>query len=455
MRGLHRIYCLGFALQSWFRSRLTPAGWTVIACLCVMPFMRLQSEFSVGYQMFLFLLSTLCVSALWAASFKGRFLADRSLPRFASVGQAFHYTVELRNLSPKTQDGLWVRESQKRVPMSLAAFTASALHQRRHRSFRFEKTPASPLLLPLEPQPLQPLSQNLSASVTLQLTPTRRGSLRFDGIEFLRPDPLGLVQGRIVAKSEHTLLVLPRRYPIPPLPLPGTARYQVGGVAQSSSIGESEEFVSLRDYRRGDSPRQIHWKSWAKTGKLIVRENEDEFFVRHALILDTFPSPPALDRFEEAVSIAASFACSLDTQESLLDLMFVGTKAFCFTMGRGLGYPQQALEILAGITPAYECDPPQSIQSLIAAVNQQSQSLSGCIVVLVEWDPPRQTWIESLANRGIPLLVIVITESDAPRPEPGSVLRSLDVPFLTLRAGSIPQGLASLNSPLTGAQTPD
>ena len=56
----------------------------------------------------------------------------------------------------------------------------------------------------------------------------------------------------------------------------------------ASSVGESEEFVSLRDYRRGDPMRHIHWKSWAKTGKPIVKEFQDEFFVRHALILDTF-----------------------------------------------------------------------------------------------------------------------------------------------------------------------
>jgi uncharacterized protein (DUF58 family) len=56
----------------------------------------------------------------------------------------------------------------------------------------------------------------------------------------------------------------------------------------ASNIGQSEEFVSLREYRRGDPPRHIHWRSWAKAGKPIVKEFEDEFFVRHALVLDTF-----------------------------------------------------------------------------------------------------------------------------------------------------------------------
>ena len=82
----------------------------------------------------------------------------------------------------------------------------------------------------------------------------------------------------------------------------------------AANIGHSDEFVSLRDYRRGDPVRHIHWRSWAKTGMPIVKEFEDEFFVRHALVLDTFSDEPHSELLEEAVSVAASFACSVLTQ---------------------------------------------------------------------------------------------------------------------------------------------
>ncbi|MCK7478688.1 MAG: DUF58 domain-containing protein [Candidatus Moduliflexus flocculans] len=88
--------------------------------------------------------------------------------------------------------------------------------------------------------------------------------------------------------------------------------------------------MSLRDYRQGDPLRHIHWRSWAKTGKPIVREFEDEFFVRHALVLDTFTDHPQSAVFEEAVAVAASFACTLNTQDSLLDLMFCGSRGLLF-----------------------------------------------------------------------------------------------------------------------------
>ena len=114
-------------------------------------------------------------------------------------------------------------------------------------------------------------------------------------------------------------------------------------------MGQSEEYVALRDYRHGDPLRHIHWRSWARVGEPVVKEFEDEFFVRHALVLDTFTDHPHSEVFEEAVSVAASFACTMPTQESLLDLLFVGPQSYCFTAGRGVAHVEQMLEILASV----------------------------------------------------------------------------------------------------------
>ena len=47
------------------------------------------------------------------------------------------------------------------------------------------------------------------------------------------------------------------------------ARYEGWRVALASSVGQSDEFVALRDYRRGDPLRHIHWKSVSKTGRTM------------------------------------------------------------------------------------------------------------------------------------------------------------------------------------------
>src|SRR5438445_5696375 len=152
-------------------------------------------------------------------------------------------------------------------------------------------------------------------------------------------------------------------------------KYQDGGVALASNVGQSDEFVALRDYRPGDPLRHIHWRSWAKAGEPIVKEFEDEFFVRHALVLDTFIEHPLSEVFEEAVSVAASFACSLRTQESLLDLLFVGPQSYCFTAGRGLAHQDQMLEILASVQACGD-KPFHALEHLVLGqLNEASSSL--------------------------------------------------------------------------------
>ena len=197
--------------------------------------------------------------------------------------------------------------------------------------------------------PVPPLAPRGEAEVRVEILPLRRGILRFTGVTLARPDPLGLFRAFSRISAPQTVLILPKRYPLPPIALPGTMKYQQGGVALAANVGRSEEFVSLRDYRHGDPLRHIHWRSWAKAGKPIVKEFEDEFFVRHALVLDTFTDEPHSEMLEEAVSVAASFACTVLTQESLLDLLFVGAESYCFTAGRGLAHADQMLEILASV----------------------------------------------------------------------------------------------------------
>jgi uncharacterized protein (DUF58 family) len=245
-----------------------------------------------------------------------------------------------------------------------------------------------------------------AAEVHAELVPFRRGPLRFKAATLARSDPLGLFRGFVHIPAVQTVLILPKRYSLPPLALPGATKYQQGGVALAGSVGESEEFVSLREYRRGDPLRHIHWKSWAKTGEPIVKEFQDEFFVRHALILDTFAGPEKRDQFEEAVSIAASFASNLQTQESLLDLMFVGPQAFCFTAGRGVAHAEQMLEILASVNL---CDS-KPFRDLHDLVLRHTMAVSGCVCVLLAWDEPRRELVRHLKQLRLPLLVLVVQE---------------------------------------------
>jgi uncharacterized protein (DUF58 family) len=227
---------------------------------------------------------------------------------------------------------------------------------------------------------------------------------------------------------------------LPPIHLPGVRRYQAGGVALASSVGESEEFVSLRDYRPGDPLRRIHWKSWAKTGKPIVKEYQEEFFVRHALILDTFQKTGYSEVFEEAVSIAASFAYSIQAQDSLLDLMFVGPDAYCFTSGRGLAYIDKMLEVLASVRACRN----RPFNVLSPLVIERASLLSGCICILISWDEERKRFIGLLKELGVPLLVLVITEGNTPNTLDPGPMKDRPESFHIMEVGKVKEELAKL-----------
>jgi uncharacterized protein (DUF58 family) len=281
---------------------------------------------------------------------------------------------------------------------------------------------------------------NQDTEVRVEVTPLRRGVLRFTGVTLARPDPLGLFRAFVTLPLPQTALILPRRYPVPPIALPGTMKYQEGGVALAASVGRSEEFVALRDYRNGDPYRHIHWRSWAKVGKPVVKEFEDEFFVRHALVLDTFSNHQHGEVFEEAVSVAASFVCTIQTQESLLDLLFVGTQSYCFTSGRGLAHADQMLEVLASVQACHG----HSFGALENLVLTHVGAVSGCICVFVAWDEERHKFIEKLLLLGVPLLVLVVVEAGTkPALDPGP-LRDHPQCFHVLEVGRIEQGLGRL-----------
>jgi uncharacterized protein (DUF58 family) len=282
---------------------------------------------------------------------------------------------------------------------------------------------------------LPEIAHGRRCEIPLQLVPMRRGILRLSALTVSRPDALGLFNALARHEAPQAVLVLPKRYPAPRLDLSGNRRYQPGGVAMSSRTGDSQEFMALRDYRPGDPLRRIHWKSWAKTGKPVVKDYEDEYFVRHALVLDTFAAPGAEEAFEDAVSVAASFACSLLTQESLLDLLFVGDKSYCFTAGRGLGGPESLLEVLAC---AQVCaDKPFS--ELGRSVAQRREVLSACLCVLVGFNEERRELVRRLRSLGVTVAVAVIAEASALSDE-----ICLKEGLHRLEPGKIAEGLAGM-----------
>jgi uncharacterized protein (DUF58 family) len=196
--------------------------------------------------------------------------------------------------------------------------------------------------------------------------------------------------------------------------------------------------MGAREYRRGDPLRHVHWKHASKTGKLIVKEFQNEFFVRQVLILDTFVTESQSALFEEAVSVAASLALDLNTQESLLDLLFAG-KGAPITSGHGVASVDLILEALATIQPSGE----EVFEQLEELALRHIPQAGGCICVFLQWDHKRRELLEQLSQCGAQILALILKEDGGADPE-NLQIASTQVKIRVLEAGKIEKGLALL-----------
>ena len=476
-RFIYSSFKLVTSLEYWLYRRFTLAGIWVLGVLGASAVLGLDTNRTMTYQIFTFLLSILTLSFLFSLFYRGRFSVQRRIPNWATAGVPLKYRFLVKNEMKKVQQGLVCMESlldprpsfeefsanynpdprasgrpnRNRIGFSLKRFLSKKWIQPSEKPFPSTEIPKSEyrrwqwmlnhrkIGRPNE-QGLPVLAPGAELEVRSEILPLKRGRMVFESVLISRPDPLGLVKSVVTLPLCQSVWVLPKRYHLPNIQLPGLRKFQQGGVALSSSIGDSEEFVSLRDYRPGDPLQRIHWKSWARMGKPIVKEYQEEFFIRHALILDTFSNLPFSDVFEEAVSIAASFVTSIETMESLLDLIFVGTESYCFTSGRGQAGPEKMLEILASVKLCAD----KQFKSLQRSVMDRAPALSGCICVLLAWNRERMDLIAQLRALGVPVIVFVMCDAmDKKKMDLGPMADEPEY-FHALQVGKIQEGLARL-----------
>jgi uncharacterized protein (DUF58 family) len=445
-RYLYRNYHTFAAIMHRFHRRVTLAGWVVLGSTLATATLGADTNASSCYQTFALLACLLLVSAACTPFGRPKLSLHRILPKFGAVGERLHYRIIARNHSKRTERALQLIEEvpDPRPTFHEFASTPEPGEERRnwldrtYGYYRWRWLMGRNRRAQIPDQSVPDLPGETECSIEAELMPLRRGVLRLTGTTVACPDPLGLFRSLHIIPGQQSVLILPKRYTMPVFDLPGSMKYQMGGVSMASSVGESEEFVALREYRPGDPLRRMHWKSFAKLGKPIVKEYQDEFFVRHALVLDTFGGPAEEELFEEAVSVAASLAYTIQNQDSLLDLMFVGPQAYCFTSGRGVGHMDQVLEVLASVQVCQK----KEFGALEGLVLNHAADLSGCLCVFLRWDEPRQRLVSAMLSRGVPLRVFVVT-ADEQKLQPGP-MSGQPGKFHALPAGRIAEKLAAL-----------
>lgn len=138
--------------------------------------------------------------------------------------------------------------------------------------------------------------------------PTRRRAVLVVGpVRSVRDDPLSLMRRQVTWAKEQELYVHPRTVRLDEA-ASGFLRDLEG--TPSSDLSSSDiAFHALRDYVPGDDRRHVHWRTTARTGRLMVRQFEETRRSHVVVALDDLAAHyDSLDEFELAVSAAASIA---------------------------------------------------------------------------------------------------------------------------------------------------
>lgn len=134
---------------------------------------------------------------------------------------------------------------------------------------------------------------------------TRRAVITVGPVRSVRADPLHLLRRQVLWTEPTDLFVHPRTTALDG-PAAGFLK-DLEGLPTTELSSADVSFHALRDYVPGDDRRHIHWKTTARTGKLMVRQFEETRRAHMAVALSVNTDEYAREEdFELAISAAAS-----------------------------------------------------------------------------------------------------------------------------------------------------
>lgn len=283
-------------------------------------------------------------------------------------------------------------------------------------------------------------------SFDLAVVCEKRGFYRLGPMGLASSFPLGLAEARRRTNGGvQTLTIYPDVFSIVALPLCGTpSEIHRGGFLLPEGAGTAE-FSGLREYRRGDNPRHVHWPTTARLNELMVKEFEPlastSLYIALDLSADANVGQGRHSSFEYAVRIAASIARYAGNQGMPVCMSGAGDTAI--GPGSGEAHFRCLLDTLAVVA----ADGAVPYAKALQRVAMQCRHGQTVVVFLSEPEARAADTIQAIAQlraRGANILAIAFDResfqpgADRPRragPSPWTGLLDSGVRYLTVRNG--------------------
>ncbi|GKU78247.1 hypothetical protein L3i20_v226440 [Paenibacillus sp. L3-i20] len=251
-----------------------------------------------------------------------------------------------------------------------------------------------------------------SGSVMYRTPPLQRGEYRFQNTECLSYDVFGLFEHSGNFRSESVFSVLPQT-----VPLRQWSGFQRGirgpysHATASRAAKETTQINGVREYLYGDRLSRVHWNATAKTGQWKSKAFERESLPRTLLILDRHL--PALDksmkdRFELAVSVAASFIEHGSRDDTAMGLLSIGEKMTMLPPKSGIDQRNLVMKHLTFV----DADAPHPIYTSLQRADSVVEGGSFAIIISADTGSQIIQSMEWLSRKGVtPCLLHIGSEA--------------------------------------------
>jgi len=172
----------------------------------------------------------------------------------------------------------------------------------------------------------------------------RRGIYPLGTVTLSTSFPFGLFRKERDVEIPGEVVVYPRTDRRVRPPLSGAGRETRTGATARGALGARGDYRSLHAYRAGDDPKDIHWRSSARSREPVVRDYERDGSQTRWIVLDTRAEPgePA----EVAVEVAAALLAGAHAEHRPFALLAGGS---LLEPGGGSAHLERALDMLARV----------------------------------------------------------------------------------------------------------
>ena len=152
---------------------------------------------------------------------------------------------------------------------------------------------------------IAPIRPGQTAVVKYEVPAEKRGEITFGPFDIVITDPFGLIKTKVRAAEAVKTVVRAQLTDLAPVQTLGGEL--IGDFSSTQKLSASgDEFVRLRPYVVGDELRRVHWRASARTGDLVVRQNEETRTGVLSVLFDVSSSRYSSSGFERAVSTTLS-----------------------------------------------------------------------------------------------------------------------------------------------------